>query len=598
MTLVVALSPEPILQFFGDDGTFLVGGQLFTSVGGIPYPTYADSQGLIQHANPIILNSRGEIATSSGQSAQLFLIPNVTYSFALFDAQSNPIDTPSSIQGIPTAATIEQLITSTFIGEEIYPQTATEASQNVAPTIFIPALRFDPTRYGAVGDGIADDTIPVQTALNIAFANSGCVWLPDNLTFLCGALSLTMANSAAASLRIEGASVLGSVLMAKGGLIGTPFITFASPAPASTLIESFLTLANFSVASPAISTNVHGISLQGLASWQLHNVRVQLFHKGLDLQNSLIGIINEGCEFVNNNTGIGVTTLSPTSCINNLIRVRDCRINGNLNLGVDYDGGSQLQMYSNDIETNGTVGNTATGGVRIRGGIGAGVLEASVALENNWFEGNHGWSFFVEANTVSATTIVSLRGGEMLSSEAGQAIKIAGASLVSIEDIQSQTPGDIYDITAGRAYLKNVFVSSLLDTNIAAPTYVNVQTGTKNMPNGRTDNFPMTLTNVSGTVTGTVNITEQGDQIFLQILNSITGAAGSNTSPPVLTGMPSAYWPVSDADGVMIVQDAGVNTALPVSIAAANGNITIGIFHTFSGSSNKGVVGGSITYKS
>lgn len=191
MTLVVAQSPTPILQFFNSDGTFLIGGQLFTSVGGLPYPTYADPLGLIQHANPIILNSRGEIATSSGQSAQLFLIPNVTYSFALFDAQSNPIVTPTNIRGIPTADIIESIITASFIGQQIYPQTAAEIAAAVAiVNPAYPPLMVD--RYGTnTTPGMTSMLAAWQSAINVAKRQGGVVTWGVGPYVLDGALDLT-----------------------------------------------------------------------------------------------------------------------------------------------------------------------------------------------------------------------------------------------------------------------------------------------------------------------------------------------------------------------------------------------------------------------
>jgi len=178
MTLVVAASPTPILQFFSDDGTFLVGGQLYTSVGGIPYPTYADSQGLIQHANPIILNSRGEIATSSGQSAQLYLVPGVTYTFALFDAQGNPIDTPTNIQGIPNDVTIKNLINSDYVTGLVNPLTPAEATAGITVSKFLYPTG-DVRRYGAVCDGITDDSGAFQQAINVARVAGGIVRIPS-----------------------------------------------------------------------------------------------------------------------------------------------------------------------------------------------------------------------------------------------------------------------------------------------------------------------------------------------------------------------------------------------------------------------------------
>lgn len=85
------LSAPPILQFFGNNGALLVGGQLLTEVGGIPTAVYEDQALTTPLPNPIILNARGEVATSAGASSPLFMEPNTTYSFTLSDAAGNQI---------------------------------------------------------------------------------------------------------------------------------------------------------------------------------------------------------------------------------------------------------------------------------------------------------------------------------------------------------------------------------------------------------------------------------------------------------------------------------------------------------------------------
>ena len=79
--LVPLLTP----QFFANNGSFLVGGQLFSYQAGTSTPasTYTDSTGATPNANPIILNSRGE--------ASIWIPPNVGYKFVLEDAAGNTI---------------------------------------------------------------------------------------------------------------------------------------------------------------------------------------------------------------------------------------------------------------------------------------------------------------------------------------------------------------------------------------------------------------------------------------------------------------------------------------------------------------------------
>ena len=54
--------PQPIHQYFDDNGEPLTGGLLYTYINGTTTPkaTYSDADLTVENANPIVLNSRGE----------------------------------------------------------------------------------------------------------------------------------------------------------------------------------------------------------------------------------------------------------------------------------------------------------------------------------------------------------------------------------------------------------------------------------------------------------------------------------------------------------------------------------------------------------
>lgn len=83
--------PAPILRFTDNAGNPAVGGTVLTQVGGVNYPTYQDVNGNTALPNPIPLNSRGEVSTALGASAQCFLEPGVAYTFTLYDAAGNQL---------------------------------------------------------------------------------------------------------------------------------------------------------------------------------------------------------------------------------------------------------------------------------------------------------------------------------------------------------------------------------------------------------------------------------------------------------------------------------------------------------------------------
>lgn len=82
------LSPLPVFQFFNDDGSPLVGGLLFSYEAGTstPTPTFTDSSGNVQNANPIELDTRGQ--------AIVWLNGLVTYKLVLARPGDGDFETP------------------------------------------------------------------------------------------------------------------------------------------------------------------------------------------------------------------------------------------------------------------------------------------------------------------------------------------------------------------------------------------------------------------------------------------------------------------------------------------------------------------------
>lgn len=92
------LSPLPVQQFTDNNGNLLAGGQLFLFEAGTttPQAAYTDSTGDTPLPNPIILNSRGEVAPSAiGTSCGLWLNPTLAYKVVLAPANdTNPPTNP------------------------------------------------------------------------------------------------------------------------------------------------------------------------------------------------------------------------------------------------------------------------------------------------------------------------------------------------------------------------------------------------------------------------------------------------------------------------------------------------------------------------
>lgn len=150
----------PRVREFTSSGTVLNGGKLYFYLAGTTTPAtvYTSSAMTTAHAHPVL-------ATTAGLFPAIWLAAGVSYDVTCKNSAG-------AVQW--TALNYSDALTADEVGRALYPRTAAEIAAGITPTDYGYAPG-DVRRYGAVGDGVADDTVAWA---NCAAANAGRKFIP------------------------------------------------------------------------------------------------------------------------------------------------------------------------------------------------------------------------------------------------------------------------------------------------------------------------------------------------------------------------------------------------------------------------------------
>jgi hypothetical protein len=152
--MTTALMPEPRQRYYNNNGSVAAGCLLYTYAAGTSTPkaTYADSAGTTPHANPIVLDSKGEalvywngsykvdLKTSAGVQVTGYPVDNYAYSATATDTLRTDLaaSTGAGLVGAQSlgvgaaATTVQAALRRYFIDADAYISPSYSAAENNA----------------------------------------------------------------------------------------------------------------------------------------------------------------------------------------------------------------------------------------------------------------------------------------------------------------------------------------------------------------------------------------------------------------------------------------------------------------------------------
>jgi hypothetical protein len=193
MTVNLSMFAGVGAQLFDDNGSPLSGGKLYSYTAGTTTPraTYTTSVGNVAHTNPIILDSAGRVPSGG----EVWLTDNANYKFVVKTSADVTIATYDNVQGSNNSVVASQIgltpyqwITATDVqggfedvvdvlgasggaSEVGFIQGGTGAVASTVQTQLRAVVT--PEQFGALGDGVTDDTAAFTAAVTYLSSLSG-----------------------------------------------------------------------------------------------------------------------------------------------------------------------------------------------------------------------------------------------------------------------------------------------------------------------------------------------------------------------------------------------------------------------------------------
>ena len=347
--------------------------------------------------------------------------------------------------------------------------------------------------YGAIGDGVADDTASIQAAIDVAIASKKWVYIPAG-TYSVTTLTATFTSYS--SFVIQGEGQYNTILQKRG-----------STQTAILKLES-------NAAPGIVYWGIKDLHIEGNGATPSNCVGLQLHHcsrghlENLFLQNSYIGLEAEGSEqFVIRNTmfrnnGYGVNLAQGDAAINicNLVTFDKCTFVTNTLRGANLVYAAGVVFDDCVFEKNGQTGNLNTGGVYVENTYATQVGFGFLSFKGCWWETNYGHAFWTASGANIATQIGML---DCLFTQNEDGILARGIRTIELNNVTLATSTDVCTIDSTVGYfIANNSTLYTLTNNCSGFALTNTGGSTYDYGNYYSNDKKPRYTNVNNVLSG------------------------------------------------------------------------------------------------
>ena len=450
-------------QFFDNNGVPLAGGKIYTYAAGTttPLATYTARDGVTPNANPIILDAAGRTPQ------QVWSTEGLLYKYVVATSTDVVIRTWDNIGGSVVASDLAQDLANTSDNAKGDALIGFKQS-NAAGFLTGAVARTVNTKlqenlsvkdFGAVGNGVTNDTTAVQAAINaVVSAGGGSVYFPAG-TYLC---NVTVNSVYPVTLYGD-----GSASVIKGVTNNEFAVKFEG-------LFGRCGLENIKIAGT--SKNTHGVYVNSGSNFSLENCQFSSCGMGL-VFNATIDTRLVNLWFDDNYVGLYYTcrTTAGSPTVTNIngqsytfssalfpqqpgeSDLFGCTFNVN-NIGVVVDQPDNPMLYNSSIRLHGGLIQTSTVGFL---GIEMGILGPSSFLYGTWLENTYSGSVQFNGTTYNYADAYVVNGSLYIEKTEFFALTVKNSSVIQLRNCTSTALNITKDATASIIADRNTEYGSL-----------------------------------------------------------------------------------------------------------------------------------------